>query len=119
MLLTNFGNLNSVSSIFQEIHDFLVLMDLLIICIYLKTTNKHFRDQENVRHPASKLLKYDLIQTLITFWNPSLRTFAAGKVSLVYNLIYSGAKKNFVKLWNSKIFNLSRSIERYHFEELP
>ena len=36
-----------------------------------------------VRHTTSKLLKYDLVQTLNTFRNPSLRTFAAGKTFLV------------------------------------
>ena len=33
---------------FQETHDFLILLDLLIISIYLRTTDWHFRDQENV-----------------------------------------------------------------------
>ena len=33
MILTNFENLNSVSNIFQETHDFLVLKDPVIICI--------------------------------------------------------------------------------------
>ena len=79
ILLTNFENLNSVWNI---LHDFLVLTVPLIICIYLKTTNRHFRDQGNVRHPNSKLLKCDLIQTLNTSRNPSLRTFASGKASL-------------------------------------
>ena len=37
MLLTNFENLNSIPNIFQETHDFLVLTDLVIICIYLRT----------------------------------------------------------------------------------
>ena len=83
MILTNFENLNSISNIFQETHDFLVLTDPVIICIYLRTTNRHFRDQGNVRHPNSKLLKHDLVQTLNTFQNPSLRIFAVGKASLV------------------------------------
>ena len=82
MLLTNFENLNSISNIFQEVHDFLVLTDPLIMCIYSRTTDRHFRDQENVRHPTSNLLKCDLIKTLNTLWNPSLRIFAAGKASL-------------------------------------
>ena len=64
MLLTDFENLNSISDIFQEIHKLLDLTDLLIICIYLITTDKHFHDQGNVRHLASKLLKCDLVQTL-------------------------------------------------------
>ena len=65
MLLTNFENLNSMWNIFQETHDFLVLTDPLII----RTNDCHFRDQGNVRHPTSKLLKCDLVQTLTTFWN--------------------------------------------------
>ena len=83
MILTKFENLNSILNIFQETHDFLVLTDIVTICIYLRTTDRHFRDQGNVRHPISKLLKCDLFQTLNTFRNPSLRIFAAGKASLV------------------------------------
>ena len=82
MILTNFEKLNSISNIFQETHDFLVLTDSVIIFIYLRTTDRHFRDQGNVRHPTSKLLTCDLLQTLNTFRNPSLRIFAAGKASL-------------------------------------
>ena len=85
IILTNFENLNSISSIFQETHDFLILTDQLIICFYLRTTSRHFRDLGNVRHPTSKLLKCDFVQTLNTFRNPSLRIFAAGKASLVFN----------------------------------
>ena len=87
MLLTNFENLNSISSIFQETNDFLVLTDPVIICNYLRTTERHFRDQGNVHHPTSKLRKYDSVQTLNTFRNPSLRIFSTGKASLVSNLI--------------------------------
>ena len=83
MLLINFENVNSILNIFQEIHDFLVLKDPVIICIYLKTTDRHFRDQGNIPHPTSKLLKCDLVQKLNIFRNPSLRIFAAGKASLV------------------------------------
>ena len=82
-----FWKLNSISSIFQETHDFVVLADPVIICIYLRTTERHFRDQGNVRHPTSKLLKCDLVQTLNTFQNTSLRIFSTGKVSLVSALI--------------------------------
>ena len=53
-----------------------------IICIYLRTSNRHFRDQGKVRHPTSKLLKCDLVQKLNTFWNPSSWILAAGKASL-------------------------------------
>ena len=84
MILTSFKNLPLISYIFQETHNLLVLMDPVIICIYLKTTGRHFRDKGDVRHPTSKLLKCDLVQTLITFRNPSLRIFAAGKASLVH-----------------------------------
>ena len=73
MILTNFEDLNFISNIFQETHDFLVLTDPVITCICLRTTNRHFRDQGNVRHPTSKLLKCDLVQTLNTFRDPSLR----------------------------------------------
>ena len=82
-LLTNLENLNFTSNIFQETHNFLVLTDPLIICIYLRTTDRYFRDQGNVRHPTSKLLKCDLVQTLNTFRKASLRIFAAGKASPV------------------------------------
>ena len=89
MLLINFENFNSISNIFWEAHNFLVLMDPLIICICLRTTDRHFRDQGKVFHPTSKLLKNDLFQTLNTFRNPSLRIFAAGKASLVIIQNYS------------------------------
>ena len=69
MILTNFENLNSILNIFQETHDFLVLMDPVIICIYLRTTDRNFRDQVNVRHSSLKLLKCDLGEILNTFRN--------------------------------------------------
>ena len=75
MLLTNYENLNSITNIFHETHDILVLTDPLIICIYLRTTDRHFRDQGNVHYPISELVKCDLVQTLNTFWNPSLVEF--------------------------------------------
>ena len=87
MLLTNFENLNTISNIFLETHDFLVLRDLLIICIYLRTTGRHFREQGNVRYPTSKLVNCGLAQTLNSFRNP-LQVFAAGKASLVFFLEY-------------------------------
>ena len=83
VLLTNFENSNSISNIFLETHDFLVLAEPLIISIYLRTTVRHFRDQGNVRHPTSKLLKCDFAQTLNTFWNHFLPIVAADKASLV------------------------------------
>ena len=81
MFFTNFENLKNI---FQETHDCLVFTDPLIIWIYLRTTGTHFRDQWNIRHPTSKLLKCDLVQTSNTFRNLSLRIYAAGKASLVY-----------------------------------
>ena len=82
-ILTNFENLSSISNIFKETHDFLFFTDPVIICIYLRTTDRHFRDQGNVHHPTSKLLKCDLVQTFNSFLNPSMGIFTAGKASLV------------------------------------
>ena len=48
----------------------------LFIC--LRTIDRQFCDQGNIRHSTLKLLKCDLIQTLNTFWNPSMQIFAAG-----------------------------------------
>ena len=70
MILSNFENLNSILNIFQETHYFLVLTDPVTTCMYLRTTNRHFRDQGNVRHPTSNLLKCDLVQVVNTFRNP-------------------------------------------------
>ena len=42
MRLTNFENWSSISNIFQETYNFLVLTDPVIICIYLKTIDIHF-----------------------------------------------------------------------------
>ena len=53
-------------------------MDSVIICTYLRTIDRHFRDKRNVGHPISKLLKSDLVQALNCFRNPSLRIFTAG-----------------------------------------
>ena len=53
MILTNFENLNSISNIFQETHDFFVLADPVIICIYLGITERHFCDHGNVRYLTS------------------------------------------------------------------
>ena len=49
ILLTKFENLNSISNIFQETHDFLVLTNPVIIFTHLRTTDRHFRDHWNVR----------------------------------------------------------------------
>ena len=70
MILSNFENLNYILNIFQGTHYFLVLMDPVTTCMYLRTTNRHFRDQGNVRHPTSNLLKCDLVQVVNTFRNP-------------------------------------------------
>ena len=72
---TNFKNLNSISNIFQEMTTFLVLTDPLIICIYLRTTDRHFCDKGSSRHPTSELLKCHLVQILNTFQNPSFAQF--------------------------------------------
>ena len=105
MILTNSENLNSISNIFQEAHDFLVLTDPIIICIYLRTTDRHFRDQGNFRHPISKLLKCDFVQTLTTFRNTSLRIFPTGKASLVFILEFS-SMCTYLKLKVSHIYVL-------------
>ena len=47
-----FQNLNFISSIFQEKHDFLVLTDPVIICIYLRTTGRYVDQQ--IRPPTLK-----------------------------------------------------------------
>ena len=87
MILNNFEISISILNIFQETQNFLVLTEPLINCIYLRTTDRHFSDQGNVRHSTCKLLKCDLVPTLNTSQNPSLRIFAAGKASLVEVLI--------------------------------
>ena len=46
------------------------LRNTRLICIYLRTTDRHFRQQGNGRHPTSELLKCDLVQTLNNFRNP-------------------------------------------------
>ena len=84
MILINFENLNFIANIFRETHDFLVLTDPVVVCTYLKTTDRHFRDRGNVRHPTLMLLKCDLVKTSNTFLKPSFRIFAAGKVALFY-----------------------------------
>ena len=77
MLFINFENLNYILHIFQENTRFLSFDGHpVIVCIYLKTHDRHFRDQGNVRCPTSKLLKCDFVQTLKTFRNPVLRIFA-------------------------------------------
>ena len=84
MLLTNFENINSISNIFQETQDFLGFKDPQISCIYLKTTNRHFRDQGNVHHPTLKLLKSDLVQTLNNFRTNLCGFFLPGKHLLYF-----------------------------------
>ena len=82
MILTNFESLSSILNIFRETHNFLVLTEPVILFIYLRTTDRHFHDQGNVRHPASELLKCDLVQTLNTFRNAFLRIFVVKMASL-------------------------------------
>ena len=76
IILTNIENLNSTLNIFQETHNVLVLIDSVIICIYLRTTDRPLGDQGNFRHPISEVRKCDLVQTINKFQNPSLRIFA-------------------------------------------
>ena len=85
------------------------MTDPVIICICLRTTNRHFCDQGNVHHPTSKLLKCDLVQTLNTFRNPSLRVFVASKASLVYVLSWFQRFCLWVQSW--KIWNGVSSSE--------
>ena len=56
----------------------------VIISIFIRTTDRYFRDQGNVRHPTLMFLKCDLIQISNTFQIPFLRIFDAGKASLVF-----------------------------------
>ena len=57
--------------------------------LFLRTTDRHFLDQGNIRHPTSKLLKCDLVETL--------QIFVAGKANLV--LYY------FTSWFKTQIFN--------------
>ena len=66
MTLTNFENLNSILERFHGPSNYLYLF---------KSNRQTFSWQGNVRHSTSKLLKCDLVQTLNTFRNPSLRFF--------------------------------------------
>ena len=65
----NFEKLNSISNIFLETRDFLVLTNSIIICIYLRKSKRKLlwkKPQEDiftkVRHPTSNLLRCDLVQ---------------------------------------------------------
>ena len=83
ILLTNFENSKFHFWNFSKKHIILVLADPVIICIYLRTADRHFGGQVNVCHLASKLLKCDLVQIKNIFGNPPLQIFAGGKASLV------------------------------------
>ena len=83
ILLTNFENSKFHFWTFSKKHIILVLAEPVIICIYLRTADRHFGGQVNVCHLASKLLKCDLIQIKNIFGNPPLQIFAGGKASLV------------------------------------
>ena len=85
---------------------FLSLDGPVIIWIYLRITDKHFHDQGNVRHPSSKLLKCDSVQTWNTFRNDSLRIFAAANASLVFQLFPQHEILSRQKLWHNRdLFN--------------
>ena len=99
VILTIFENLNSISNIFQETHNFLVLTDPSVICIYLRTTEKHFCDQVKVRYPTSKLPKWDLLQTLDTFRNPSFRILEGISCSIWTIIMFFSL--NFIRIWIS------------------
>ena len=94
-----FENLNSISNIFQEPHDFLIFTDLVSFFLQevaslsfpVESQPKFPRRKQwrmfswSVERPSSKLLKWDLVYLLNTLGNPSLRIFAAGKASLIWN----------------------------------
>ena len=111
MILTTSENSNSISNIFQESHDLLVLTVSIIICIYLRTTDRHFLDQGNVRHPSSKLLKCDVVQTLNTLRNPSLQIFAARKVSFCLRMIQFSTNIMICKLIEENEFSCCNTLE--------
>ena len=70
---------------------------LYYILYYIIFKNhRRFREQGNVHHLTSKLLKFDLVQTLNNFRNPSLRIVATGKASLVY---YKNVMSLLALLW--------------------
>ena len=55
-------NLNSATEVSQEIYHFLILRDLVILQIYLRSSQRRFKKQmliwsENVRHRTSKFTK--------------------------------------------------------------
>ena len=66
-------------------HDFLVLMDPVIIFIYLRTTDIHFCDQRNGHHPTSKLLECGLAQTYIPFGTLFCGFLLPGKHLLLFD----------------------------------
>ena len=115
MLLVNFKNLDSIWNIFKETHDFLLLTDPGIICNFLRTTGRHFRDQRNVRHLTSKLLKCDLVHTLNTFRNPSLRICAVAKASLVIILLLKRYNKKTTASENQTTLYFSPGISAFQF----
>lgn len=71
----------------------------VIICIYLsrnqpfkRTSDGRFRDQGNLRHHTSKLIKWDLVYLLNTFWDSFLRIFTAER-----HFLFQVWKKNCCK----------------------
>ena len=104
-----------MSNIFQEPHDFLIFTDSETI--YISSTSrqpkfprkKHWRKFSwSGERPSSKLLKLDLVYLLYTFWDPSLRIFAARKASLVQ------FKRNLAKCnFNFHHFNLFKFLSGY------
>ena len=99
MILTNFENLNSISNIFQEIS-----FDVPSNYLYLfKKQRQTFPDQGNVRHPTSKLIKYDLVQTLNTFRNPSLRILLPGRHLLFISNLFFVEKLKIAPAYTSQL----------------
>ena len=65
LILTKFENLNFILNIFQETRFLSFYWPSNYLYLFLTTIFRHFRDQRNVRHSTSKLLKCDLV---LSFW---------------------------------------------------
>ena len=76
---------------FYRLNDYFFLQEAASLSFPLESQpkfprRKHWRVFSwSVERPSSKLLKWDLVYLLNTLGNPSLRIFAAGKASLVWN----------------------------------
>ena len=98
-------NLNPILNIFQETQDFLFLTDSVIICIYLrKSQPKVFKKPPKViswseELQISKLLKWDLIHSISTFWDLSLGLLLQGRHLLFIK-----------KIWNMKTLDKIKTL---------